>query len=145
MLSSGGTAYQCLENALPIETLGDDAEQHDTLLLQAKTCMREGKPLRAAALYSQLIKRNPTDAGTYINRGSAHAAAGDVGAAISDFSVAIRLDRDLVQACTTEALCSPTLKLRGRYRRFYRGYQAETRLCLCLLQPGLGQFGTSPL
>jgi tetratricopeptide (TPR) repeat protein len=93
-----GTTVQCLENALPIETLGDDAEQRETFLLQAKTCMREGKPLRAAALYSQLIKKNPTDAGTYINRGSAHAAAGDVGAAISDFSVAIRLDRNLVQA-----------------------------------------------
>jgi tetratricopeptide (TPR) repeat protein len=90
--------------------LGDDAEQHDTLLLQAKTCMREGKPLRAAALYSQLIKRNPTDAGTYINRGSAHAAAGDVGAAISDFSVAIRLDRDLVQAWYNRGMCSPILE-----------------------------------
>jgi tetratricopeptide (TPR) repeat protein len=49
-------------------------------------------------LLSQLIKRNPTDASTYINRGSAYAAAGDLGAAISDFSVAIRLDSDLVQA-----------------------------------------------
>ena len=26
-----GTTVQCLENALPIETLGDDAEQRDTL------------------------------------------------------------------------------------------------------------------
>src|SRR6476619_7616350 len=92
------TTVQCLENALPMETLGDDAEQRDVLLLQAETCAREGKPLRAVSLLSQLIKRNPTDASTYINRGSAYAAAGDLGAAISDFSVAIRLDSDLVQA-----------------------------------------------
>src|SRR6476620_12158544 len=92
------TTVQCLENALPMETLGDDAEQRHVLLLQAETCAREGKPLRAVSLLSQLIKRNPTDAGTYINRGSAYAAAGDLGAAISDFSVAIRLDSALIQA-----------------------------------------------
>jgi tetratricopeptide (TPR) repeat protein len=96
--AQAGTTVQCLENALPMETLGDDAEQRDLLLLQAETCAREGKPLRAVSLLSQLIKRNPTDASTYINRGSAYAAAGDLGAAISDFSVAIRLDSDLVQA-----------------------------------------------
>ena len=96
--AQAGTTFQCLENALPMETLGDDAEQRDTLLSQAEACMREAKPLRAVALLSQLIKTNPTDAGIYINRGSAYAAAGDLGAAISDFSVAIRLDSDLVQA-----------------------------------------------
>jgi tetratricopeptide (TPR) repeat protein len=96
--AQAGTSVQCLENALPIEILGDDAEQRDTLLSQAEACMREAKPLRAVALLSQLIKTNPTDANTYINRGSAYSAAGDLGAAISDFSVAIRLDSDLVQA-----------------------------------------------
>ena len=50
----------CLENALPLETLGNDSEQRESLLLLAKACMREGKPLRAAALLSQIIKNNPT-------------------------------------------------------------------------------------
>ena len=59
-----GTTFQCLENALPMETLGDDAEQRGVLLLQAETCAREGKPLRAVSLLSQLIKRNPTEAST---------------------------------------------------------------------------------
>ena len=81
--AQAGTTFQCLENALPMETLGDDAEQRDTLLSQAEACMREAKPLRAVALLSQLIKTNPTDASTYINRGSAYSAAGDLGAAIS--------------------------------------------------------------
>ena len=61
--AQAGTSV-CLENALPIETLGDDAEQRDTLLSQAEACMREAKPLRAVALLSQLIKTNPTDANT---------------------------------------------------------------------------------
>jgi uncharacterized MAPEG superfamily protein len=60
--AQAGTTFQCLENALPMETLGDDAEQRDTLLSQAEACMREAKPLRAVALLSQLIKTNPTDA-----------------------------------------------------------------------------------
>src|SRR5262245_48507816 len=84
----------CLENALPLETLGNDSK---SLLLLAKACMREGKPLRAAALLSQIIKSNPTDAGAYINRGDAQANAGELGLAISDFSVAIRLDPDIAQ------------------------------------------------
>lgn len=69
--AQAGTTVQCLENALPMETLGDDAGQRDTLLSQAEACMREAKPPE-------------------------------------------------------------------RYRRFYRGNQVEARLCLCLLQPGLG-------
>ena len=87
--AQAGTSVQCLENALPIEILGDDAEQRDTLLSQAEACMREAKPLRAVALLSQLIKTNPTDASTYINRDSAYSAAGDLGAAISDFILAL--------------------------------------------------------
>jgi hypothetical protein len=39
--AQAGTTFQCLENALPIETLGDDAEQRDNLLSQAEACMRE--------------------------------------------------------------------------------------------------------
>ena len=33
--AQAGTTVQCLENALPMETLGDDAGQRDTLLSQA--------------------------------------------------------------------------------------------------------------
>ena len=144
--AQAGTTVQCLENALPMETLGDDAEQRDLLLSQAETCAREGKPLRAVSLLSQLIKRNPTDASTYINRGSAYAAAGDLGAAISDFSVAIRTRFRSGPSVVRPRYCARQHgPLRERYRRFYRGYQVEARLCLCLLQPGLGEFGTCSL
>jgi tetratricopeptide (TPR) repeat protein len=93
-----GVTYQCLENALPLELLSNDSEQREALLLQAKTCMLERRPLRAVALLSQVIKSDPTDVGAYINRGNAQASAGELGAAISDYSVAIRLEPDLVQA-----------------------------------------------
>ncbi|MGH6826095.1 tetratricopeptide repeat protein [Methyloceanibacter sp.] len=92
-----GVTYQCLENALPLELLSNDSER-EALLLQAKTCMLERKPLRAVALLSQVIKSDPTDVGAYINRGNAKAAAGELGSAISDYSVAIRLEPDLAQA-----------------------------------------------
>ena len=70
-LAHAETAAICLENALPMEILGNDAEQREAFLLQAKACMRERKPLRAVALLSQIIKSDPTDAGAYLNRGSA--------------------------------------------------------------------------
>jgi hypothetical protein len=50
--AQAGTTFQCLENALPMETLGDDAEQRDTLLSQAEACVREAKPLRAVPVKS---------------------------------------------------------------------------------------------
>jgi tetratricopeptide (TPR) repeat protein len=92
------TTAVCLENALPMETLGSDAEQREAFFQQAKACMGERRPLRAVSLLSQIIKNDPTDAVAYLNRGSAYSAAGDLGAAISDFSVAIRLNPDLVEA-----------------------------------------------
>src|SRR4029078_11757185 len=123
--AQAGTSVQCLENALPIEILGDDAEQRDTLLSQAEACMREAKPLRAVALLSQLIKTNPTDASTYINRDSAYSAAGDLGAAISDFSVAIRLDSDLVQAWYD---CGHVLANMGRFESAIADFTEAIRL-----------------
>ena len=131
------TAVVCLENALPLETLGNDSDRREALLLQAETCMREGKPLRAAALLSQIIKSNPTDAEAYINRGHAWANAGELGAAISDVSVAIRLDPNLAEAwyCVR-----PDGPFRKRRCRFYRDHQVETGTCERLLQSGLGGF-----
>ena len=128
----------CLENALPLETLRNDADQREAFLLQAKACMRERKPLRAVALLSQIIKSDPTDVVAYVSRGSANASAGELGNAISDFSVAIRLDSDPGPSVVRPRYCARQHgPLRECYRRFYRGYQAETRLCLCLLQPRL--------
>ena len=60
--------------SLPIETLGSEKAQRQTLYPQAKACVDGGKPQRAVALITQVIKSDPTDAVAYLNRGSAQAA-----------------------------------------------------------------------
>src|SRR6476661_8698484 len=92
------TAPICTESGLPIETLGSDKEQREALYQQATACVWEGKPLQAVALLSQIIKSDPTAAVAYLNRGSAQASAGEVALALNDFSVAINLDPNLVEA-----------------------------------------------
>ncbi|MGB2933173.1 MAG: tetratricopeptide repeat protein, partial [Methyloceanibacter sp.] len=92
------TAPVCADESLPIETLGGAAEQTAALFAQAKECVRAGKPQRAVALFSQIIRSDPTDATAYLNRGSALARSGEVALAISDFGVAIGLKPDLVEA-----------------------------------------------
>jgi tetratricopeptide (TPR) repeat protein len=82
------TAPGCPDSGMPIEPLGSDKEQHEALYQQARACVREGKPLRAVALLTQIIKYDPTSAIAYLNRGSAQASAGEVALAIGDFSVA---------------------------------------------------------
>ena len=89
---------RCPESGLPIETLGSEKAQRQALYQQAKACVNGGKPLQAVALISQIIKSDPTDAVAYLNRGSAQAAAGEMALALGDFSVAINLDPNLVEA-----------------------------------------------
>ena len=82
---------------MPIETLGSDAAERAALYAQAKACVDGGKPQRAVALLTQIIKSDPTDATAYLNRGSALARTGEVALALSDFGVAIGLKPDLVE------------------------------------------------
>ena len=97
-LARAGTAPGCPESGMPIETLGSQKEQREVLYQQAKACVNGGKPVQAVALISQLIKSDPTDAVAYLDRGGVHASIGEVALAISDFSVAINLQSDLVEA-----------------------------------------------
>ena len=59
---------------MPIETLGPDKEQHEALYQQARACVREGKPLRAVALLTQIIKYDPTQP-SLISTAAAHRQA----------------------------------------------------------------------
>jgi len=65
---------------------------------QATACVREGRTTQAVALLSEVIRRTPTDAGAYLNHGSAQASAGEVGLALSDYTTALHLQPDLVEA-----------------------------------------------
>ena len=97
-LTHAETAPVRPESGLPIDTLGTVKEQRQALYEQARACVKEGKPQQAVALLSQIIKSDPTSAAAYLNRGSAQAAAGEMALALGDFSVAINLDPNLVEA-----------------------------------------------
>ena len=112
---------RCPDSGLPIETLGSEKAQRQMLYQQAKACMNGGKPLQAVALISQIIKSDPTDGVAYLNRGSAQAAAGEVALALGDFSVAIKLDPNLVEAWYNRGTTFTHPPLRKRHRRLHRG------------------------
>ena len=57
--AQAGTTVQCLENALPMETLGDDAEQRDLLLLQAETCARGRKTTSGGVFAKSVDQEEP--------------------------------------------------------------------------------------
>jgi tetratricopeptide (TPR) repeat protein len=88
----------CTGFAVPLETPGSPQEQRDLLLKQASVCMREGKRAQAVALITELIRRNPSDAEAYMNRGSVLTSLGEVDLGIGDFTTAIRLDPKLAAA-----------------------------------------------
>jgi tetratricopeptide (TPR) repeat protein len=85
----------CADNALPLEVQGNRA-QMDVLIKQGLLCAREGKRAVAIALFSEAIRRDPTNAAAYLNRGSNRGIAnfelGHYDDALVDYSVAI--DRD---------------------------------------------------
>ena len=68
------------------------------LFQQAAACVSEGKALRAITIFSALIEIDPKDAAAYLNRGSVQGALGEKGLAMSDYSTAISLQPDLVEA-----------------------------------------------
>jgi tetratricopeptide (TPR) repeat protein len=115
-LARAETAFACPESGMPIETLGSAKEQRAASYEQAKACVTAGKPLEAVALLSQIIKSDPTAAGAYLNRGSAQAAAGEVALALGDFSVAIKLDPNLVEAWYNRSTTFTHPPLRKRHR-----------------------------
>jgi len=92
------TTVICPTSPVSSEASSTDKEQLKLLSNQATACVRERKPAQAVALLSEIIRRNPTDAAAYLNRGSAQATTGEVQLALSDYSTALRLQPDLVEA-----------------------------------------------
>jgi tetratricopeptide (TPR) repeat protein len=88
----------CPESIAPAFDLANDPLRLDLLTRQATACVRARRPARAVALLTEIIRQKPTDPFAYLNRGSAQATAGEMGLAISDFTTAINLKADLVEA-----------------------------------------------
>jgi tetratricopeptide (TPR) repeat protein len=99
----GGESAKAMEVSCPLspvtsEGSSTDKDQLELLVEQATACVREKKPTRAVALLTEVIRRAPTNAGAYLNRGSAEASAGEVTLAIGDYTTALHLQHDLVEA-----------------------------------------------
>jgi tetratricopeptide (TPR) repeat protein len=92
------TEVSCPSSPLSSEGSSTDKEQLDLLIKEATACVREKKPTRAVALLTEVIRRSPTNATAYLNRGSAEASAGEVALALSDYNTALHLQPDLVEA-----------------------------------------------
>jgi len=88
----------CPGNALPLEVPGSDQAQIEMLIKQGLACTQAGKRAGAIALFSEAIRRDPTNAVAYLNRGSTQASLGELALAVGDYSTAIGLHPDLVEA-----------------------------------------------
>jgi tetratricopeptide (TPR) repeat protein len=96
--AKAGTELSCPSSPLISEGSSTDKQQLELLSKQATACVREGKPTQAVALLTEVIRRAPTNAAAYLNRGSAQAAAGEVALALGDYTTALHLQPDLVEA-----------------------------------------------
>ena len=76
----------CVETRLPVASLEVRLKMMPT---RAAICVREGMPLRAIALMTQLIGHKPTDPIAYLNRGTLYLALGKYEKAITNFSQVI--------------------------------------------------------
>ena len=81
----------CADNALPLEVQGSNSAQVDVLIKQGLLCAGQGKRAVAIAFFSEAIRRDPTNAAAYLNRGSVQASLGEVALAIGDYSTALTL------------------------------------------------------
>ena len=115
----------CPNSPLSSEASGTDKEQMELLAKQATTCVREGKLALAVALLSEIIRRAPTDADAYLNRGSAQATAGEVALALSDYTTAITLKPDMVEAWYDRGTTFTHLR---RYERAIADFSEAIRL-----------------
>ena len=115
----------CPERVVPLETPSNQDEQRETLLGQANECVRKGARAQAIALITEVIKRNPSDAEAYVNRGSLQTTLGEMELAINDFTAAIRLNPNLSTAWYNRAT---TLTHVGRYDSAIADFTEAMRL-----------------
>jgi tetratricopeptide (TPR) repeat protein len=86
----------CPQNVVTPET---PAPGERTLLLdEAGACMHAGQPVQAIALFSELIRIDPRDAFSYMNRGTVRIAVGEIESGMDDYNAALNLRPDLMEA-----------------------------------------------
>ena len=73
-------------------------QRADLLQRRALACVREGKPVKSIALFSELIGMQPDNLDAYLNRGSAYIQSKQFELGIADFSHVISVKPDLMEA-----------------------------------------------
>lgn len=72
--------------------------------------VNHGKYQEAIADFNEVLRRNPNDAGTFVNRGNAHRFLGQDQQAIEDYTQAIRIDAKHFLARNNRAIVNTSLK-----------------------------------
>jgi tetratricopeptide (TPR) repeat protein len=88
----------CPQNIVTSETPAPDKDQKALLIDEARACIHAGKPIQAISLFTQLIRIDPRDAFSYMNRATVRIAIGETEAGLDDFNTALSIQPDLVEA-----------------------------------------------
>jgi len=111
---TGPRAATCTDDVLPPETLGNDKAPIEALLQLGIDCAQAGKLERAVTLFTEVIKREPTNSVAYLNRGSTQVRLGELGLAVDDFTTAIGLQPNLAEAWYDRGTTLAHVALNGR-------------------------------
>jgi tetratricopeptide (TPR) repeat protein len=93
----GQESYACPDK-VPLVLTTPEGSQHDLLLKEADACLHTGKPAQAIAVFSELIRIDPHDAFSFMNRGTVRIAVGEIEQGIDDLTSAISVKPDLMEA-----------------------------------------------
>jgi tetratricopeptide (TPR) repeat protein len=87
----------CPEN-LSAQPTAPENNERDLLLKEADACLHTGKPIQAIDVFGELIRNDPKDAFSYMNRGTVRIVLGDAEKGMADLTTAIGLKPDLMEA-----------------------------------------------
>ena len=95
--SVDAATYRCSDSPFFGDTVPKE-QRVDLLRRRALSCVREGKPVKSIALFSELIGMQPDNLDAYLNRGSAYIQSKQFELGIADFSHVISMKPDLMEA-----------------------------------------------
>jgi tetratricopeptide (TPR) repeat protein len=91
-------ATACPQSVPHFDGATPEKAEHALLLDQAGACIRAGRATEAITLFNELLRIDPRDAFSYMNRGTMRIAVGDIELGMSDLNSAINLRPDLMEA-----------------------------------------------
>ncbi len=141
LLAKSGSSRELLAELLPFEEVPADSvdlrRRLGGLFLQA------GSPARAAAMFREVLRRDPQDADAYAGMGEAALAGGNFRTARADFAEAARLRPDDSKIASRRALADTVLALDPTERGIGASEQyARSRVLLARTVDDVGSCGS---